>query len=246
MQISRHQQFLGVLSEAGFVVAPSTRILDLGCGAGNLVMEFKQNGYDAYGCDLAFKAGPHVELLSTGQHIRLIDPGNYRLPFEDGAFDVVISDQVFEHVQDYETALREVCRILKPSGVSLHLFPPRYMPIEPHVFVPYATIVQSYWWLRLWAGLGVRNAAQRNMEARVVARDNLKYLTTSTNYLTKREIKEKFSQYFNNVSFAEQSFLKYSRNGQWVYRLSRILPSIAALYSALSNRVVVAVGPRLS
>jgi ubiquinone/menaquinone biosynthesis C-methylase UbiE len=238
MQIARHEQFLGVLRENGFYATPPDRIMDLGCGAGNLVMEFKVAGYDAYGCDLVFKEGPHVDSLSRDGRIRLIDRNSYRLPFDSGMFDVVISDQVFEHVQDYGAALQEIRRILKPNGISVHFFPSRYMLIEP-------TLVQSYWWLRLWAGLGVRMITQRSMGAYAVAKDNHRYLTSSTNYLPKKKINQEFLRFFKNVEFAEQSFLKYSRSGQWVYRLSCAIPFIAAIYSTLGTRVIVVSGPRL-
>lgn len=245
LQITRDQQFLGVLSDTGFIVTPPAKIMDLGCGAGDMVMELIRKKYDAYGCDLAFKDGPNVELLSSNQHLLLIDANNYQLPFEDGMFDVVISDQVFEHIQNYEAALQEMRRVLKPNGVCIHFFPPRYMPIEPHVNVPFATIIQNYWWLRLWAELGVRSNNQLEMDAHAVAKINHDYLTTRTNYLTKKVIKKEFSKYFNKVVFAEQSFLKHSRRGYPIYRLSVILPFISQAYSALGGRVIVASEPHL-
>ncbi len=245
MQISRHQQFLGVLSEAGFVITPPAKIMDLGCGAGNLVMELIKDKYDAYGCGLAFKDGPNVDLLSSNQNIRIVDPVNYRLPFEDNMFDVVISDQVFEHVQKYESAIQEMHRVLKPNGVCVHFFPPRYKPIEPHVQVPFATIIQSYWWLRLWAGIGVRTASQHDINAHAVAKRNYDYLTTKTNYLTKKIIHKEFSRFFNKVEFAEQYFLKFSRKGRFTYKISTIFPFISNFYSAFGGRVVVASKPCL-
>jgi SAM-dependent methyltransferase len=245
MQISRYQQFLGVLHEAGFRIAPQTRIMDFGCGAGNLVMDFVKAGYDAFGCDLAFKEGANVGLLSSEGRIRLIDRHSNRLPFDDGMFDAVISDQVFEHVKNYGTALQEICRILKPNGVCVHFFPSRYMPIEPHVHVPFATLVQNYWWLRFWAELGVRKSTQRGLEAPLVADENHSYLKTSTNYLPKKKINQEFSRFFNKVEFAEKFFLKYSRGGQAAYKLSSVVTFVPALYSALGNRVIVASEPVL-
>lgn len=41
------------------------------------------------------------------------------LPFEDGAFDAVVAVQVLEYVDDFETALAEIYRVLRPGGRAL-------------------------------------------------------------------------------------------------------------------------------
>jgi SAM-dependent methyltransferase len=41
------------------------------------------------------------------------------LPFEDDGFDLFIAQHVIEEIEDYETALREVARVLKPGGLAL-------------------------------------------------------------------------------------------------------------------------------
>jgi SAM-dependent methyltransferase len=44
-----------------------------------------------------------------------------RLPFKDGEFDAVVSDQVLEHVEgEPQMAMNELFRVLKPNGISLH------------------------------------------------------------------------------------------------------------------------------
>lgn len=43
-----------------------------------------------------------------------------KLPFEDGSFDVVISNAAFEHFLDPEAAVREAARVLAPGGVGIH------------------------------------------------------------------------------------------------------------------------------
>jgi ubiquinone/menaquinone biosynthesis C-methylase UbiE len=41
------------------------------------------------------------------------------LPFSDASFDAVICVGVLQHIPDYQTALRELLRVLKPQGVLL-------------------------------------------------------------------------------------------------------------------------------
>lgn len=229
---------IGILRDKTYPLRPETVIVDLGCGNGDLVQEFRKRGYQVFGCDFVFKEGPHVFTLASQNIIRLIDSQPYRLPFDDGTVDVVVSDQVFEHVQDYSTTLAEIKRILKPDGVSLHIFPSRYTPIEPHVFVPFATIFQNYWWLFFWACVGIRNGSQRGLSARETAERNADYLSNRTNYLTKAKIREHFQQFFSGVSFCEGSFLKLSRRARLLHALSPLFPFLPALYSALRMRII--------
>ena len=104
----------------------------------------------------------------------------YRLPFEDNRFDYVISSQVLEHVMDYDATFGEIRRVLKPGGISLHTFPSRYVLIEPHTFIPLASVIKSRSWLRLWALLGIRNDYQAGKSAREVAKLNHAYLHART------------------------------------------------------------------
>ena len=234
---------LSMLSDAGFVVPPGAKILDLGCGNGNVVAEYRRAGYRAYGCDLAFKPGPNVEELSSKGYIRLIDRASYRLPFDDREFDFVLSDEVFEHVQNYGETLAEHRRVLKPSGAGLHFIPSRYQPVEGHVFVPFATILQDYWWLRLWAQLGVRTKQQRGMSPKERALNNERYLKTSTKYLSKAELRREFGRHFAEVRYVEHLFLKYSNRARVLHSASSLLPIVPDIYSTLRSRVVLCSAP---
>ncbi len=58
------------------------------------------------------------------------------IPFESGSFDLVVSNQVVEHVRDLDLLFREIARVLAPGGVSVHFFPARETWIECHVGLP--------------------------------------------------------------------------------------------------------------
>jgi SAM-dependent methyltransferase len=55
-----------------------------------------------------------------------------RLPFADGSFDMVLLNEVIEHVDDDDTTLREACRVLKAGGHVVIYAPNRLYPFETH------------------------------------------------------------------------------------------------------------------
>jgi ubiquinone/menaquinone biosynthesis C-methylase UbiE len=230
--------YIILIRELGYKIKPNAVVLDLGCGNGAIVRGFKALAYEAFGCDFAFKEGPDVESLCGNGLIRLIEREPYRLPFADNTFHVVISDQVFEHVKNYDETLAEISRVLKPGGISLHFFPSRYTPIEPHVYVPLATIIQKRWWLAIWATFGVRAPHQKGMSVREVADANHAYLSSSTNYLSRSVIERCVSKYFEEYGFCESLFLKHSHRGRIIYKLSQVLPVLPWVYGVLRGRAL--------
>lgn len=224
--------------------AAGSRLLDLGCGDGTDVLQWAAKGFDASGCDVGqYSDSDQCRSMYESGQLRLIDTEPYRLPFEDGWFDIVVSNQVFEHVQDYPTAIAESHRVLKPGGIAMHLFPPRWKPIEPHVFVPLAGAIQHYRWLQIWAFLGVRNEFQSDMPANDVARHNHTYLHDHTNYLSTAQLHAEFARWFDNVRFAEDIYVEHSPSGnaRALRTAMHLAPFIRSAYSAFKERVVVTI-----
>ena len=100
------------------------KILDFGCGEGNLVKAFRELGYDAYGIDVI--DCPNLDEI----HYAKIGFNPYVIPFEDDFFDYVYSTSVFEHVMNTDESLKEIYRVLKHGGISTHSLPSRYTPRE--------------------------------------------------------------------------------------------------------------------
>jgi SAM-dependent methyltransferase len=116
-------------------LGPDVALLDLGAGAGIVSqMNFRGRAGRVCGVDL----DPRVvdnPFLDEG---KVSDAGG--IPYADGTFDVVISDNVLEHLDRPEEVFREVARVLRPGGVFLFKTPNKwhYMPtiarITPHGF----------------------------------------------------------------------------------------------------------------
>lgn len=109
------------------------RVLDLGCGRGGTVAWLVEQGWDAHGIDVdARYIEQGLEMLGD----RLIAVSGGRNPHPDGAFDIVISDQVFEHLPDLSSVAAETARVTKPGGRGLHVFPAKWRWREPHMLTP--------------------------------------------------------------------------------------------------------------
>ena len=104
---------------------PVSRILELGCGTGQLWHTILQQsgtkllpeGWDVTLSD--FSEGMLSQARETladtpGFHFQVIDAQS--IPFEDAHFDVVIANHMLYHVPDRPRALHEIRRVLKPEG----------------------------------------------------------------------------------------------------------------------------------
>lgn len=235
-----------IVKELGYEISPDSVIMDLGCGSGELVQELCELGYRAFGCGTRFNMQENVDtesMMSKGI-IREIDFKNYRLPFEDDTFDFIFSQSVFEHVKNYEETISEVARVLKPNGCCLHAFVSRYKAIEAHVNVPFASIVQTYWWIYFWVLLGVHNEWQDCKTTKEKALRYYNYLKEETNYLSKKRIREYFKTQFRDVIFCETLLNKFSpRRGKYLYALSKYFPFLPSLYSTFHSRLIFTKSP---
>jgi SAM-dependent methyltransferase len=226
--------FRAIAADVGSPLPAGASILDFGCGDGDAMAAWRAAGADAFGCDIV--------LNRPSERLYLIERP-YRLPFPDATFDLVVSNQVLEHVQDHDVAFSEISRVLKPGAISLHLFPARWAPRETHVRVPLANVVQTRGWLALWARLGIRNGFQNGLSWRKVTDMNLEYLRTRTNYLGRRELIATGRRWFEEVRFVEELALKHGRRTQRVYPLVRAVPPLARLYSGLRSRCLLLRAP---
>jgi SAM-dependent methyltransferase len=94
------------------------RVLDLGCGAGDSVEQFRSlnPGVTWVGVDLP--SSPEVAgRTRTDAEFRTFD--GREIPADDASQDVVYCKQVLEHVADLRPLLADVARVLRPGGAFL-------------------------------------------------------------------------------------------------------------------------------
>jgi glycosyltransferase involved in cell wall biosynthesis/SAM-dependent methyltransferase len=119
---SRVEQFAATLAE---LCPPPARILDLGCGTGEIAAAIDLMGYQVTACDfaeemMAVARGNHSE---TSVDWVCLEPEWKRLPFAAGSFDGVVASSVFEYLDDVNHVAVELSRVLRAEGVLLLTVP---------------------------------------------------------------------------------------------------------------------------
>lgn len=107
--------------DAGFYVkyadalcpaGPDGKVLDVGCGVGQVVQRLIDAGHEAHGVEVS---EPNIaKAKQVSDRCRLYDGRN--LPFDDATFDCVGALNVLEHVEEPEAFITELVRVVKPGG----------------------------------------------------------------------------------------------------------------------------------
>ena len=90
------------------------KVLDLGCGDGQIARALAAQGSDVLGVD---PTQLHIDVaIERGGGPRYVLGGATKIPADDESFDAVVACLVFEHIDQMDEAMTEVARVLKPNG----------------------------------------------------------------------------------------------------------------------------------
>ncbi|MGZ9163970.1 MAG: class I SAM-dependent methyltransferase [Anaerolineales bacterium] len=111
-------------------------ILENGCGVGTYMEHLSPLGGEVIGLEYDFERAAEARSNSP----QIINAAGESLPLPSGTFDLILSHEVLEHVQDDRTAVREMVRVLrspdpasgKPGGRVVIFCPNRGYPFETH------------------------------------------------------------------------------------------------------------------
>mgnify|MGYP000897124744 CR=1 FL=1 len=106
------------------LLKPGDHVLEIGCGIGTIVFELTKQGCDVCGTDISQVAIEYGRGKYEG--IRLDVQPAEELAFDDGAFDVVLSFDLFEHIARIDLHVAEVGRVLKAGGYYLFQTPNKW------------------------------------------------------------------------------------------------------------------------
>lgn len=144
----------GFVARVGELCPPPNRVLDLGCGTGDIAGALAAVGYGVVGCDIAESMIEVARSRWKGARVEWVPltPGWTRLPFPEGIFGCVVAASVFEYLDDLGGVTAEIARVLGPGGALVftvpnpfsgvrraeawlrHLLPERGLPPDPGRF----------------------------------------------------------------------------------------------------------------
>lgn len=106
----------------------SGTVLINGCGVGTYLEHLGEYTQDIVGLDVEFP-----RLLEAKAHSeRVVNAKGETLPFTANTFDLILSHEVLEHVEDDQLVINEIVRGLKPGGRLVLFCPNRGYPFETH------------------------------------------------------------------------------------------------------------------
>jgi SAM-dependent methyltransferase len=120
------------------------KVLDFGAGVGDLVALGRSSGLDIHGIDTYADHYDTWQGMVPAEIRDRVHKVEGALPFPDSSFDVVVSNQVFEHIPDPPSVLPEIVRVLRPRGIFLAIFPVRETWYEGHVGLYFAHRLQRF------------------------------------------------------------------------------------------------------
>lgn len=98
-------------------LSASSKVLDMGCGAGFLTHELSKAGHEVVGVDLSEDSLRIARKLDASGRIHYLSADVTAVPLEAGSFDAVCAMDLLEHVEKPRAVVQEASRLLKPGGL---------------------------------------------------------------------------------------------------------------------------------
>lgn len=130
-----------------YPLLPEGPVLDLGCGSGKFLMMCKKRNIPVSGIDISPE---RIERLSSEGYDVVLGFAEH-LPYDTGTFRFVNMSEVIEHVQEPDTVMQEVARVMKDDGAAYVSVPNRWGVYDPHYHMWFIN-----WMPRSWADYIIR------------------------------------------------------------------------------------------
>lgn len=213
-----HEHLLAIINtECDRFQGEPIRILDAGCGDGELIAYLQENlpllkptkkfeiyGYDV--CDSGVQCGcffantlnflnSKFNGIKWSERLNLISEVE-SLPYQDGFFHIIISNQVLEHVNNHDLFFSQIKRTLCSEGFSVHLFPLKHYIYEGHLHLPFVHRILNYdilfsyirWLSRFGFGKFQKHKKDMKVNINTYTERHADYMIHFTNYVSYKEV----------------------------------------------------------
>ena len=183
----RSAKVIAFLERAGVTVAG--RVLDAGCGGGGMPLSLAEEARQVVGIDPINRfgdAGVRLGRERSLPNLQFALADGMALPFGAGAFDLVLSHAVIEHVADAPLYLRECARVLAPGGrvylstapylsfAGAHL-PRLKIPVPLHLIAGRRVAFATFVFLARHAAWALKEPANENSFIKLARRGEIKH-----------------------------------------------------------------------
>lgn len=125
-------------------------LLDIGCGTGGFAVAFALAGAQVVALDTDKGALQLAALRAENErvHVNLIDCDGTHTPFQDSSFEIIVCNEVFEHVESKEKLASEIARLLRENGIVYVRVPNKASPWnilwDDHTGLPFFTLLPRF------------------------------------------------------------------------------------------------------
>ncbi|MGD2170988.1 MAG: class I SAM-dependent methyltransferase [Gammaproteobacteria bacterium] len=110
---------MGVDNQGQYAGRPGEKMLDIGCGSGLSLLEANALGIEAWGIE----ADPNSQRFAAELGLRIHQGTLQDKPFEEMSFDLIVLNQVIEHIPEPDRTLEIIHKRLEPNGRVILIFP---------------------------------------------------------------------------------------------------------------------------
>ncbi|UCD94230.1 MAG: methyltransferase domain-containing protein [Candidatus Zixiibacteriota bacterium] len=136
-RLKKADKVLAVCRHFSFRPLEELICLDLGASTGIMTERFAESFREVIALDVdsvGLKSGKDNSRLNN---IDYIGGDGTVLPLADGSIDVIVCNQIYEHIDNQEALMSEIYRVLKYDGFCFFGAGNRYVIVEGHYFLPF-------------------------------------------------------------------------------------------------------------
>lgn len=185
------------------------KILEIGCGDGSGVIFmrkilnqlYKDLNVEIFGIDYEVESENVQKTNYFDENLIKLKSTYEPYPFDLNYFDYIYSNQVLEHVENFELFVFNVSKVLKKSGIFIGLYPEKNIIREPHCLIPFVHRVKN----KKFKKAIVKNlypfCSYLNGLKPINAKTMANYIVNNTFYRSRSEIRKEFIKVKMNVQW---------------------------------------------